>query len=635
MQWQDFVELLQDDEYAEEQNWADHMEELAYLNAHPLDINTATREDLQRLPMLSDEQIEDIHTYIFLHRGMRSLAELMAIESLDYATRRVLSLFLYAGQEVFEYKDTVNMKTLVKKSRHELLSRMDIPLYYREGYMHSAENGGYKGSPVYNKVQYRMQSMNRVYAGFRAEKDQGEPFAGNRGYDSYGGYVLVKNVRQLRVAVLGDYKLGFGEGLVVNNGYSFGKSNMYGAAKGVKAQNGMDEHNFMRGAATTVRLGNVDVSVWFSSRRWDANKWDDGTVRTILTSGLHRTLNELGKKRNVRSMVTGGDVTWSAHGFRLGATGYLQHFDHELRPGDEAYRRYYPEGQRFGVMGLHYGYACRWFTFGGETAYSTEKQGLATLNRLAWKINSRYTLTGLQRFYSKAYYSFYASAPGENSTVQNENGAMLRLDAQPLSGWTLMAYADFFYNPWPRYQMTHSSSGQDVVVQNEYGWDNRHSLSLRYQLKRKEYSDEMQTHHRWRLKYRLQPNKALRLQSVLTLHSVQRQTGMSLSQDVRYKPEKRPYALTGMFVYFRTPDYSTRVFVYEPTLRSTFAYPSLFGHGMRFVATCLCSFWDNRLTTELKYGVTCYLDRKTQSSGMQQILSRWKNDLSVQIRLKV
>lgn len=47
LSWQDFVELLQDDEYAEEQNWADHMEELAYLNAHPLDINTATREDLQ------------------------------------------------------------------------------------------------------------------------------------------------------------------------------------------------------------------------------------------------------------------------------------------------------------------------------------------------------------------------------------------------------------------------------------------------------------------------------------------------------------------------------------------------------------------------------------------------------------
>ena len=177
--WQDFVDMVQDDEQIDEQGWQEQMEELAYLHAHPIDINTASREDLRRLPMLSDEQIEDIHTYLILHNGMRSLSELMAIGSIDRKTRSILSLFLYAGQQIFAYRDTVNVKNLAKNSHHELLIRTDVPLYYRDGYNHSVDNGGYAGSPIYNKVQYRMQSMKRIQAGLRAEKDQGEPFRHN------------------------------------------------------------------------------------------------------------------------------------------------------------------------------------------------------------------------------------------------------------------------------------------------------------------------------------------------------------------------------------------------------------------------------------------------------------------------
>lgn len=134
MTWQDFVEEVSDDEYAEQQGWTDHMEELAELAAHPLDINTATREQLNQIPFLSDEQIEEIHTYIFLHRGMRSLSELMAIPSVDSKTRRYLSLFLHADPSVFARRDTLTLKSLLREAHHEVSSRIDLPLYYRDGY---------------------------------------------------------------------------------------------------------------------------------------------------------------------------------------------------------------------------------------------------------------------------------------------------------------------------------------------------------------------------------------------------------------------------------------------------------------------------------------------------------------------
>lgn len=106
--WQDFLEAVTDDEYAEEQGWTESLEELAVIHAHPLDINTATREQLLQIPFLSERQVEDIHTYIFLHRGMRSLSELMAIPSIDYVTRRYLSLFLFADPAIFQWEDSLN-----------------------------------------------------------------------------------------------------------------------------------------------------------------------------------------------------------------------------------------------------------------------------------------------------------------------------------------------------------------------------------------------------------------------------------------------------------------------------------------------------------------------------------------------
>ncbi len=632
---QDFISELQDDERGDYPEWTAQLEELAYLNAHPIDINRATREDFRKIPLLTDRQIEDIHTYIFLNGSMRSLAELMAVESLDYSTRRYLSLFFYASDKPPERKDTVSVKNLLTRAGHELTARLDIPLYYREGYMHSPSNGGYNGSPLYNRVQYRLQSMNHLLVGLSGEKDAGEPFTTPLGYDSYGGYFGLKDLKCLRTLIVGDYKLGFGEGLVVNNGFSLGKAYASTPSRGIKANNAVDEYSYFRGAALALRLRNVETTVWVSCRSLDATLNSDGEAQTLITNGYHRTNNELSKKGNLKSLLTGGDISWQAHGFQLGATGYYQHFSLPLTPGDAAYRAYYPRGDKFGVLGAHYGYGNRWFVFSGETAYSTERGGVGTVDKLVWTVSQNYKLTGLLRYYQKQYYSFYASSLSENSRVQNETGGMLKLDAQPLSNWTLLAYADFFHNPWPRYQMTHSSSGQDFLISNEWRLNAHHQLSARYQLKRKESRDVMVTNHRLRLRYTAQPNTQLRLQSIFNLHALEGEAGASVTQNIRYKFKRKGNSVAAVLTYFHTPDYASRVYVSEPALRSSYSNAALYGHGLRFAAAGACTLWHGLLTMEAKYGCTCYFDRTEQSSAMQTIFSRWKNDIQVQIRINV
>ena len=161
------------------------------------------------------------------------------------------------------------------------------------------------------------------------------------------------------------------------------------------------------------------------------------------------------------------------------------------------------------------------------------------------------------------------------------------------------------------------------------------TLAVRYQLKRKERSDRMETHNRLRLQYTRLQGQHWRLQSMFNLHAMDGSSGVgwSLSESVRF--QQAAGRLSAMLSYFHTPDYDTRLFVYEPVLSDMFRYPSLYGRGLRLCAAGQYAFWHRRLTVEALYGLTRYTDRKTQSSGMQEIRSPWKQDISVQVKLRM
>ena len=62
----------------------------------------------------------------------------------------------------------------------------------------------------------------RLQAGFVAEKDAGEPFwnAYHKGYDFYSAHLFLKDINWLKSLAIGDYKMSFGQGLVISNDFS-------------------------------------------------------------------------------------------------------------------------------------------------------------------------------------------------------------------------------------------------------------------------------------------------------------------------------------------------------------------------------------------------------------------------------
>ena len=61
--WESSFQTIEDVDEEEVENWEMQYEELSDLIEHKIDINSATREDLLRLPFLSNQQVMDIMEY--------------------------------------------------------------------------------------------------------------------------------------------------------------------------------------------------------------------------------------------------------------------------------------------------------------------------------------------------------------------------------------------------------------------------------------------------------------------------------------------------------------------------------------------------------------------------------------------
>ena len=629
-------------------NWENELEELSNRLQEPVNLNSATREQLEQFPFLSDIQIEHLLAYIYIHGQMETIYELQLVEELDRQTIQYLLPFVCIkainNEPAFRWKTM--LKSAAKYGKNEVLTRMDIPFYKRKGYEHT-----YLGPSVYNSVKYTFRYRDQLYAGGVAEKDAGEPFAAlhNRyGYDYYSFYLLLQNCGRLKSLAVGNYRLSFGQGLVMSTDYLMGKtiyaSSFNNRSTGIKRHSSTDEYNYFRGVATTVALTKrLSVSAFYSHRNMDGVV-TDGEITSVYKTGLHRSRKEADKKNLLTSQLTGGNVSYQQNHIRLGITGVYYVFNRPYEPELTGYSKYNIHGNHFYNLGIDYAYRWRRFSFQGETAIG--KQGWASLNRLQYSPVQDIQFMLIHRFYSYDYWAMYAHSFGEGSTVQNEQGYYVGLETTPFSHWRFFVSFDLFSFPWKKYRINKPSRGTDGLIQATFTPRTNLSMYLKYRYKQKERdltgSKGTLTlpifHHqlRYRLNYSL--NDVFSSRTTLDynhFHSQDRAAnkGYQVTQMISSQlPWARLFAdVQGS--YFFTDDYDSRVYISESGLLYTFYTPSFQGRGFR------CTF---RLRYELnkhfllitKFGETVYLDRNEIGSGNDLICGNKKADMQMQLRIK-
>ena len=75
--WEQVWQEVMMPEDVEEEGWAAYYDQLQQLADHPIDLNHTTREDLEQLPFLSEQQVMDIIEYLDRYGPMRSMNELI------------------------------------------------------------------------------------------------------------------------------------------------------------------------------------------------------------------------------------------------------------------------------------------------------------------------------------------------------------------------------------------------------------------------------------------------------------------------------------------------------------------------------------------------------------------------------
>lgn len=200
--WLKSFEELAEEYELEEYDWEEELQALDGLQANPIDLNRTTREELRQLPFLSDSQIENIQAYIYLHGEMKTLNELFLVEEMDKRTVEMMKPFVCV-KPLQEEKRFPSIKTMVQYGNHELMMRLDEPLYTRKGYKDK-----YLGTKQYNSVRYEFGYGDYLRMGLTAEKDAGEPLLGEhnaKGYDHYGIYLQIKNLGRVENLMAGNY----------------------------------------------------------------------------------------------------------------------------------------------------------------------------------------------------------------------------------------------------------------------------------------------------------------------------------------------------------------------------------------------------------------------------------------------
>ncbi len=648
--WDEFVETFSTSYFDDNETpnlSEERLDALRTIHDNPLDINTASRDELLDLPFISPVQVDSIISYVSKYGPLLSLGELSLIPLLDYQTRFLLTAFLVCKP----VKTKPNTKKLLLNGKHDIALNIATPLYTAAGYKDNSSlnnNNKYLGDKNRAALKYSYNYKDEFKYGIAAEKDAGEPFAcrGNALFDSYSFHFFRKQKNGKYILALGDYRVNLGEGLIAGNMYFSGKkialSNYYNNRNILTPHTSYSERDFFRGVAGSLRFGRFLTTILVSYKPNDAITNDSNNITSITNTGYHRTIPEQKRRGNLNDLTIGGDLSYNHNIFKLGISAISTHYDKKLSPRNAEYNRYAMRGKDFHAFSLHYAVNHKALSSRGEAAMS-ETNAMAFVNTIKWRATNRTTLVNILRSYSMKYVQPYAECFKSSGRVNNEQGIYLGAKSEVLKSLTLQGYIDIFHSPWPSYKYRAPVNGTELFFEAYLHNTKGNFVSAEWKFTNRKLDAIYITNDS------SDKNKNLvRIQAGATFNKFTTRTALSfssskdkgktnhgwaISQRVNYTTKR--ITLASAASYFHTSNYATRIYAYESNVKYNYAnFSNLYGEGIR--ASLLCSArLSNKIRCYAKYGITHYFDRETISTGAQAIASSSKSDLDFCINVTI
>ena len=500
----------------------DVQEELIEIAQNPINLNQTTVNELNRLHFLSDEQIDAILLYQYLH-PFQEIYELQLIDCLkDYEIRNLLP-FVYVG----EIKEEKNMyfREVFHYAKHEITLRTDA---------RNIED--FEGDPMYGKLRYRFNYQNRVMAGVTIGHTPGATWENI----NYGGFIELRDMGPMKRIVAGNYQAHFGYGLVIGSPFKRGKTAYIQSTattdEGLKKFGSVgDSYNYFHGVGATAKVSNwADVSAFYSLRE-GKEEWNH--VVGVNATGRWNRL-----KVGITAVETIEQPTPSLNG----------------------------RENCVGAMGVNARWNMGKVDIWGEVATSHgNKWGVGVITGVRYRPISDVNLLAIYRYYSPEFDNVYANSLCSWSRMKDEHGGYLGVEYNRLKNWQLSAFGDVW------------KSGFETMAQADFIPQKDYRMHTRFRVKRKDKKDTYSL--RWNMVYEFGQWK---MKTQADGNMVQAEGawtyGWSVLQDVEYRFSEVPVVLQFRAQAFDAQEWNNRVYIYENDVLYAYAIPFVYGLGGRF-----------------------------------------------------
>ncbi len=623
------------------------VQQLEYFKRHPVCLNTAVKEDLLALHLLTELQILYFIQYRKVIGKFIDLHELQAIPGWDvFLIHRLLPYVTL--KEPVSWSDNIRSRL---QGEHSFLFRAARILEKSKGFDTQTQNG-YLGDRQHLLVRYRYQFKDLLWAGMTGEKDAGEQFfrgAQSKGFDFYSFHLFLRNLGIVKSLALGDFMVNLGQGLISWQSTGFGKSAEVLAIKRsspvLLPYRASGEFGFYRGAGCTINKKNLEATVFVSMKKINASVDDSsGTFTGINNSGYNRTITEVEKKNQITQFTSGGRVGFSSTLFRMGFNAMVHRFNVPMVFNGVPYSSYGVTGKQMMHGSLDAAVTFRNMHFFGEAA-ADEAYHYAFVAGALVTPDPTIDLSFVYRSIPMNFRSLFGNIFSENAVPMNEKGVYAGLSVRPFPTWQFNAYLDLFQFPWLRFRVNAPSKGHDYMAQVSYQPNKQVGLYVRYKNKDKPLNGPSEQVIRFpvaqqlqnvRIHFTNQINARLLYKTRVEVVWYTENRSKSEQGFLGYLEveEKAHETLKVGFraQYFETSGFATRVYAYEPDVLYSFSIPAFYDKGFRFLLHLQYQL-TKHVTLWIRYARSNYKDTARIGSGLDTIYGHFKSEIKFQLQI--
>ncbi len=654
---------LEEDELIERIN--DHIPEaqLEYFLSHPLDLNEANKEDVLNFPLLTSVEAGKINDYIQAHRPLLSIYELQSIDGLS--TELIKRLLPYITIDQTNSKKPI-WEAMTTANHSSFVARWSRTLQESKGYqVDDSLNAAYLGSPDKLFLKFKSAEPGRYSISLITEKDAGEPIFNSqytKSFDFISAHLYLENINPtIRSLVLGDYTLRLGQGLILDNGFSIGKSFQFGSIVKtpsiIKPYQSVRESEMLRGIASKIKLNqNLNLLLFYSSKRVDGNTITiqnidsndvENRISSLQTSGLHRSRSEIEDKNTVELDYVGMALDYAFARLKIGLNGVYKKQNPALSNANRLDRLFVSNDHEQYFSSVHHQWIYKNLTLCGEWALD-KNSNYAFVEHVILSLGRKAETMISYRNFHPGFYSDLSNTISTSTLSWNEKGTYLALNLYPVKKLTINGSIDFTGFPWLKYQTDLITGRQEYSMRIQYTERKKWFAYLQFRRRDKDLNvinpmdekeklliQEESNQLRFHLETKLNSDWTWR--SRIEFHWLntngKSEKGMLISQDLLFKSIESRYSGNFRFAIFDISDYDARIYSFENDVLYQYSLPAYNGRGIRAYINFRYRPFP-RITLESRFSTYYYTDENQNGSGYDLIDSPYKSEIKFQIQIQ-